>query len=201
LLTVDALTGEESSAAIKGFAMVGLVPFTKNVLVDDIHGAATAYVDRVKKEGQDGQPVLPKPLALSHELVPNSFPPLQQTWQPSTCRSSSLVRGVARAPKVRVASQLLTGTTWLTREAEDKATKAAEESVKAARTVERKAAAVADKAVKSASAEKRAQKAAQKAAQAAVAPEHVGEVAAPAQAARKRRREGEGAVEGARKPV
>ncbi len=93
MLTVDALTGEESSAAIKDFAKVGLVPFTKNVLVDDIYGAATAYVDRVKKEGQDGQPVLPKPLALSPALVPNSFPPLQQTWQPSTCRSSSLVRG------------------------------------------------------------------------------------------------------------
>ena len=56
-----------SSAAINGFAKVGLIPFTKKVLVEAVFGAATLFASNMKKEGPGGQRITPTPMALTSD--------------------------------------------------------------------------------------------------------------------------------------
>ena len=195
-LTVDALTGARTSAAINGFAKVGLVPFTKKVLVDGVFGAATEYANRMKKEGPGGQPVLPKPLALTEEdraaLVADL---IAQHLGVKLAREAA----PSRPQKVRIASELLTSADWLARTQAEQDAKAAEAAAKAVRAEERRERAVLNKAA--AAAEKRAAKAASKAAGAAAAAGDVDGGGAPGSVTGKRQRGGGSAVDGARKPV
>ena len=197
-LTTDAVTGAVTSAAISGFAKVGLIPFTKKVLIDGVFGAATEYANRMKKEGEGGQPVMPKPLALTaderEKLVADITAQNLQV---------KLAREAAPAPsqRARVTSQLLTSSEWLAQETAAKEAKAAEAAAKAERAAARKANAEANKAVAAASAAKRAEKASKKAAEAAARVAAAAEVPAAVAVAGKRRREGQSAVEGARHPV
>ena len=47
--------------------MAGLAPFSKKVLIAGIFSTADTYVAQMKKEGADGQPIAPKPLAITPE--------------------------------------------------------------------------------------------------------------------------------------
>ena len=197
-ITVDTVTGMTTSAAINGFAKVGLIPFTKKVLVDGVFGAATFFAESMKKEGPDGQPIPPKPLAITAEERASLVDDIKsQHLQVKLAREAA----PTQINRPRVMSQLLTHSQWLEQEEATKAAKEAAAAEKAQRTATRKENAIANKAVKDAKAAERALKAAKKAEHAAASAVAAVVVAPQEGAGRKRSRAAVSAVDGARKPV
>jgi hypothetical protein len=200
-ITLDAMTGKESCAAVNGYAKVGLIPFSKKVLVEGVFGAATEYAARMKKEGPDGQPFKPKPLALTQEDRAALVEDIRAQHLRVKLAREAGTRPTAPPKKDRIVSQLLTSEAYLTQEKAARQEKLDEATAKAARIAARKEKAAANKAADAVKAVARAAKAANKAAAGATAADDVEGVPAPAAGSKRRRSGGESAVEGARKPT